>query len=119
MSKYVLLIGLLGAVGCASASDPQTENEEQGAKKCVQQVLCIQGYVWSAKSCRCVPEKTKASCTQDSDCRLFDDYCTGCDCRALGTHEKDPVCDGPGVRCFAEPCASHTAACVSGTCTVL
>jgi hypothetical protein len=67
----------------------------------------------------CAPVSV-GGCTSDADCRLFDDYCTGCDCRALFTTEPDPVCAGPGVRCFAEPCAGKTTACdlASGTCVV-
>jgi hypothetical protein len=59
---------------------------------------------------------TPAACQVDADCRLFDDYCTGCDCRALTKSEKDPICPGPGVRCFAEPCANKKVACVGGVC---
>ncbi|HEX3694907.1 MAG TPA: hypothetical protein VH374_05900 [Polyangia bacterium] len=55
-------------------------------------------------------------CKVDDDCRLFDDYCTGCDCRALAKTTKDPVCSGPGVRCLVEPCASKKAACVNNVC---
>ena len=31
-----------------------------------------------------------SSCRTDSVCRLFSDYCTGCDCRALGVNDPDP-----------------------------
>jgi hypothetical protein len=55
-------------------------------------------------------------CKVDDDCRLFDDYCTGCDCRALAKTTKDPVCSGPGVRCLVAPCAGQKAACVSNVC---
>ncbi len=57
-----------------------------------------------------------AGCKIDSDCRLFADYCTGCDCRALGKGEADPTCSGPGVRCVADPCRSLVARCVEGRC---
>jgi hypothetical protein len=62
----------------------------------------------------CVPNV--AACAKDGDCRLFDDYCTGCDCRALSTTEKDPVCKGPGVRCLREPCGGLAAHCDAGKC---
>jgi hypothetical protein len=55
-------------------------------------------------------------CRSDQDCRLVADYCTGCDCRALGRGEPDPVCAGPGVQCFANPCLNQAAACVAGRC---
>jgi hypothetical protein len=61
---------------------------------------------------------TNAECTTDADCRIFSDYCTGCDCRALATAEADPVCDGPGVRCVADPCMGRAAVCEAGECTL-
>lgn len=57
-----------------------------------------------------------ATCSQDSDCRLFSDYCTGCDCRALLKTDKAPACSGPGVRCLADPCQNRTAVCRDGKC---
>lgn len=57
-------------------------------------------------------------CATDTDCQVVADYCTGCDCRALASGESLPVCDGPGVRCFADPCMNHVAACVGGQCVV-
>ncbi len=87
---------------------------------CKQIALCIQGYTWSTKKCACVPVKPKGNkgCATDADCRLFSDYCTGCDCRALSTSAPDPVCSGPGVRCFADPCLNHAAVCQGGSCVV-
>ncbi|MEA2697914.1 MAG: hypothetical protein QOI66_2185, partial [Myxococcales bacterium] len=69
----------------------------------------------------CEPPKSDAgstgdACRVDSDCRLFDDYCTGCNCRALAKGDPDPTCSGPGVRCFVQPCLRKTAACVGGRC---
>lgn len=93
-----------------------TNDTVRDCKTCVQNVFCIKGSVWSPTACRCVP--AAPACATDADCRLFSDYCTGCDCRALGIHDPDPVCPGPGVRCFADPCATHAAACVNGSCTV-
>jgi hypothetical protein len=57
-------------------------------------------------------------CKQDGDCRTFSDYCTGCDCRALGKNDKDPTCSGPGVRCIADPCRDKQAVCKGGQCTI-
>lgn len=55
----------------------------------------------------------------DADCRLFSDYCTGCDCRALAPGASDPKCKGPGVRCIADPCGRKRAACMEGTCVAV
>jgi hypothetical protein len=56
-------------------------------------------------------------CTVDTDCRAVADYCTGCDCRVLAASAPDPTCDGPGVKCFADPCMGKVARCEAGTCT--
>ena len=61
-------------------------------------------------------EPGAASCRTDADCRLFSDYCTGCDCRALSTGAPDPTCSGPGVQCFVDPCQGKSAACANGAC---
>lgn len=60
-----------------------------------------------------------SSCRTDADCRLFDDYCSGCDCRALLQSEPDPRCSGRGVTCLRQPCADRSAACDQGRCTVV
>src|SRR4051794_21059622 len=59
-----------------------------------------------------------AACGRDDDCRLFDDYCTGCDCRALGKAAPNPTCGGPGVQCTKRPCGQAVAACEAGRCVV-
>ena len=90
-------------------------------KACMMLGLCIEGFHWSATKCACLPDthgKKPGTCTTDADCRLEADYCTGCDCRALSSSQTLPACPGPGVRCFADPCMTYTAACVSGTCSV-
>jgi hypothetical protein len=57
-------------------------------------------------------------CATDSDCRLYDDYCTGCDCRSLAKSDPEPKCAGPGVRCLVQPCGTKVAACVAGRCAL-
>jgi len=86
---------------------------------CVDTVLCIRGFHWSPTQCACVPDLKPGpgdECSSDGDCRLFADYCTGCDCRSLPSAEPDPTCSGPGVRCFADPCLGKAAVCVAGQC---
>ncbi len=107
-------------VACSSAPEPtdDTTEAQSGCRticpKCKPNQICPKYACYLD----CSSHKP-GSCTVSTDCRLFDDYCTGCDCRALSSNEKDPVCSGPGVRCFAQPCLNHTAACFNGTCTVL
>jgi hypothetical protein len=90
---------------------------------------CPAGQVCCNASCGiCTPpggvctqqvcEPTAGRCRSDADCRTFSDYCTGCDCRALATTDKDPVCPGPGVQCFVDPCLNKTARCDSGRCVL-
>lgn len=57
-------------------------------------------------------------CTKDSDCKSIADYCTGCDCRALHKTQELPVCAGPGVQCFADPCQNRASRCVNSQCMV-
>ena len=56
------------------------------------------------------------ACTTDGDCKVEADYCTGCDCRALGAKQSLPACPGPGVACIVDPCFNKTARCASGGC---
>jgi hypothetical protein len=58
-------------------------------------------------------------CRDDSDCRTYENYCTGCDCEALRVNERDPVCDGPGVNCLVSACSdADVAVCVRGACVL-
>jgi hypothetical protein len=66
----------------------------------------------------CVPVVC-GSCAVDSDCRLFDDYCTGCDCRALAKNDPNPTCNGAGVQCLVQPCGFKITRCTSGRCVVI
>jgi PrcB C-terminal len=84
---------------------------------CVQTVLCTttSHFDNTPGVCACVPNV--GACNTDADCRLEDDYCTGCDCRALGPNENLPMCSGPGVRCLRQPCGGLTATCQNHRCT--
>lgn len=62
----------------------------------------------------CVPNAVE--CVQDSDCRLFSNYCEGCSCVALSTDDRDPICEGDVVACFVDPCMNHQARCERGQC---
>jgi hypothetical protein len=65
----------------------------------------------------CEP-KPAAQCRSDSDCRAFAFMCTGCDCLALGPGDPEPMCPGPGVQCFADPCLNKKAVCTGGRCAI-
>ncbi|HVR60776.1 MAG TPA: hypothetical protein VMU50_02705 [Polyangia bacterium] len=66
----------------------------------------------------CPPSPPAAECKADADCRAFSNYCDGCACDALAVGEKDPVCNGMAVQCFADPCLNKTAACSAGQCVL-
>jgi hypothetical protein len=90
--------------------------------------VCAAGETCCNPSCSiCAPkgggctqqvcEPTKP-CTVNGDCRVEADYCTGCNCRALGTAETLPACTTPGVQCLIDPCDSKSAVCKDGRCTL-
>ena len=62
------------------------------------------------------PSEAGSTCASASDCRLFSDMCGGCTCVALAARAPDPVCPGPSVSCFRDPCSGQSAACVNGQC---
>ena len=64
-------------------------------------------------------QKRRPMCTQDSDCKLVDYYCDGCNCLALPTKTKPPKCNGTIVQCFVAPCLNKHAACTNGECVVV
>lgn len=120
------IVALLAAsallVACSAAQDPGDSTDATEAQTGGCRTICPKckpGQPCPKIACTldCSSHKPGA-CSTDSDCRLFDDYCTGCDCRALSSNQKDPTCTGPGVKCFAEPCMGHAAACVQGVCAV-
>lgn len=90
---------------------------------------CASGQVCCNPSCGiCTPpggactqqfcEPPDAQCKSDADCRASAFMCTGCDCLALGPSDPEPVCQGPGVQCFADPCLNKKAACETGRCVI-
>lgn len=64
-------------------------------------------------------QKRRPMCTQDSDCKLHDYYCDGCNCLALPVKVKPPKCNGTIVQCFVAPCLNKHAACMNGDCVVV
>jgi hypothetical protein len=114
----------------AEASLPTTDASSDSGVSCGA-VTCPVGQSCCNSSCGictlpgsacaaviCEPDAGSGSsvCKTDSNCRLFDDSCTGCDCRALDMNQADPICSSPGLSCLMEPCAGKSAACVGGQC---
>lgn len=114
----------------AHCVDPQPAPVLCGSKTCAAGLVCCNASCGicappdgACTQMFCEPKESDAgtapgACKVDSDCRLFDDYCTGCDCRALSKSAPDPTCSGPGVRCLRAPCQGEMAACENGKCVV-
>jgi hypothetical protein len=64
----------------------------------------------------CLRAEGSSACQSSADCQVQADYCTGCDCVALGQGQSVRGCSGPGVDCLLDPCGSKTAQCVAGKC---
>lgn len=83
---------------------------------------CRQGYecVDSPSGAECV--RTPGGCTMDSDCLLYDQYCSSnpCACEVLGYNQRPATCaPDDQVACFRQPCAGRAAVCNGGRCEVL
>lgn len=73
------VLGILGVigVGCAGGSGEPTGTGEEGVRKCVENVLCAKGEVFSQKACTCVPEKGQKCGTKTCG---QGDYCCNASC---------------------------------------
>ena len=120
MKNVLYLAVLLGA--CSAQTLPESASNESALVaprpiggcsviRCPKGTMCEE----SCGQARCVPIEPK-ECVQDSDCRLFSDYCEGCNCVALGIGEPDPKCNGNIVQCLVDPCRNLQARCEHGSC---
>lgn len=120
MKKLVCLVALLGACSAQTIPDATSNESALVAPRPVgcDVVRCPKGTVCeeSCEGPRCVPTYPKPECVKDSDCRLFSDYCEGCNCVALGIGEPNPECSGTIVQCLIDPCLNVKAHCEYGSC---
>jgi len=110
---------------CYGNCRPSTDGPLCGAARCAAGMVCCNS---SCGICAgpndgcskqiCDPPAGGSACKTDADCRLEADYCTGCNCRSLGTGQSLPPCTGPGVRCLLDPCSDARAVCSNGYCTI-
>jgi hypothetical protein len=100
-AKHVVWLGLLAAVGFGC----QVSSSEGLADPTVEEA--------SESLTRDEPE-----CSKNSDCHVEADYCTGCDCVALGPEQQLDECPGPGVQCLVDPCRGRTAICEKNVCVI-
>jgi len=78
---------------------------------------CKEGFVCVERAGQafCTPG-SKRVCETDSDCKLVDSYCGGCNCLALGQGQSAPKCPGDEVACLVAPCRGMQAFCEDGRC---
>lgn len=103
-----------------AASDGAIAAGTCGFSHCPAGTICCNAGCGICGTAPC-PQTPQAcgGCTTNDDCRLFDDYCTGCDCRALAKSDPNPVCNGPAVMCYRQPCGLRVALCQSGRCVTV
>jgi len=104
--------------GGEALSSLQQDNDALSINPCAL-VRCRAGTQCEVQDGRavCVPTP-RPECSSDKECRLFSNYCEGCECLALSTSEVDPVCKGNIVACFVDPCRNAEARCVRGQCVL-
>ncbi len=103
--------------GAGGADGPAAAAGGCGFSQCpFGTTCCDRGCGTCAATCPTAPPAACGSCTTNADCRLFDDYCTGCNCRALARTDPNPVCSSPGVQCIRQPCGFAVALCLNGRC---
>ena len=128
MTRSLILCALLAASACAvqGVDQPTEEAVEPQAlvapgRSCAV-IRCRPGYTCkeTCNGAQCVPLQgpTDPECKVDADCRLFSDYCDGCNCVALGVNEPAPICTGDVVQCLVDPCRELEARCEYGSCVV-
>jgi hypothetical protein len=119
-----MLSGCLGAedastAGAESEDDALDSRSEALKVNPCALVRCRAGTQCEVQQGRavCVPTPTP-ECASDKECRLFSNYCGGCECLALSSSEPDPICKGTLVACFVDPCRNQEASCVQGQCVL-
>ncbi len=60
--KVLIAVSMLLG-GCSAAPSPEpTGTEEDSVKACTTLAFCVQGYTWSQKACKCLPDKGGEKC---------------------------------------------------------
>lgn len=102
--KWLVLLPLT-ALACSSGStesgggeEGTTRTDQQELRACVETALCIQGYVWSQKTCSCVPEKQHGGVTCGTKTCGAGQYCCNSSCG---------ICAPFGSACIQIVCATQ------------
>ncbi len=91
--QWIFAVGVVVLSGCTVSSEPTiTAVGTDAVKKCVQTEMCVQGDVWSPRSCSCVP----ATNTCGKDVCGQDEYCCNSSCG---------ICEKIGAMCPMIACA--------------
>lgn len=80
-------------------------------------VDCRPGDTCVVRNGQAVCELAPGGCRTEADCVLWDNYCGGCACDALGHNQRPVTCENP-VNCFARPCEGKVAKCELGRCSL-
>jgi hypothetical protein len=87
-------VAALALSACAMSSEPTGTDDgtgEAAKKTCVQTQMCIQGDIWSSRSCSCVPASNKCG---NKVCGKTE-YCCSSSCG---------ICEKIGAMCPAIAC---------------
>ena len=130
--KNIIMLAALLLGACAADATAEPSNDEAVDTQalvaprpggcatilCLPTQHCVEHCDGTAS---CVPSipGPKVECSRDADCRLFSDYCEGCNCVALGPGESEPKCTGNIVQCFVDPCLHLEARCEHGSCVAV
>lgn len=113
------VLAACGAEEPTESSEPSEKTEDlslPGTASC-DTLRCRAGFICVERAGHafCTPAP-KRVCETDSDCRLVDNYCGGCNCLALGQGQSAPKCNGDEVACLIAPCRGMEAFCEDGRC---
>ena len=88
--KAIFAIGVLSVALVGCGVEPEFDSTEQDIRRLTPcaTVRCAAGTHCVAKGRRAECVADKQECSTDADCRLFDNYCDGCACDALGVGEE-------------------------------
>lgn len=121
-SAWIFVVAAASMTAClgmeeTSAGDGEQETIVEQADQALRidpcaLVRCRAGTQCEVQQGRplCVPVPVKLECTSDKECRLFSNYCEGCECLALSASEPNPICKGHPGRLLGRPMSRRTGA---------
>ena len=98
----VLSFGLFACSSGDETGDP-TGSDNSELRRCVDNVMCVQGYVWSQKKCGCVPAKDAGTGGGGGGVQCGTSHCGAnqyCCSSSCG------ICENIGAMCPAIACST-------------